>query len=394
MSYIKYLMLLSLLSFFVACVDTEPVASSSDEQSIDMSSDLVSFDGLAKGGRHNHLRVMTRNIYIGTDVDVVLSADSASQIPLLATQAFQGLINTNFPERAVALAREIYFTRPHLIGLQEVTLVRLQTPGDAVVGGTVPAEEVFMDYLEIFMATLKSMGLHYEVAAKVQNVDVEIPFISNQDPLTFSDVRVTDHDVILVRKDVKVSDVVEQNFQYNLPIASLGIEITRGYTAIDAKVGGQKYRFVNTHLEPFHLGIQLLQMQELLAALADEKLPVVMVGDFNSQAPVGDTYNYILANGYADIWNQNHLPWNPDGFTFGHDADLLNAEAAFYERIDHIYVRDGMNRGNNIKLRDNVFAIVVGDEQFNRTPSGLWPSDHGGVVSMLSFYKHSGKYLP
>jgi hypothetical protein len=82
------------------------------------------------------LTVMTRNIYVGTDVDMVMAADSAEEVPLLATQAFQMLLSTDFAGRAELLANEIQKTRPDLIGLQEVYLFRVQSPGDLVFGGT------------------------------------------------------------------------------------------------------------------------------------------------------------------------------------------------------------------------------------------------------------------
>ncbi len=387
----NFLFLFLIFSFlFFSCVEEEPLANDTN-QAIEYDSDMHEFDGLAKGGWGNSIRVMTRNIYIGTDVDVVLSAEDPAQIPILTAQAFQGLIATNFPERAISLAKEIAITRPHLIGLQEVSLLRIQSPGDAVIGGTVPAEEVFMNYLDIFMATLDAFGLNYKIAGKVQNVDVEIPMITGTSPQpTFDDVRVTDFDVILVRKDVKVSHLTSVNYQVNLPVPSLGIEITRGYVAINAKVGKKKYRFANTHLEPFHQGVRNAQAQELMAALNDSKYPVIMVGDFNTPAPVGETYQFILSEGYVDVWTHNILKYNSDGFTFGHAADLLNADANFDERIDHIYVKN--NASPRHVLRGPVIAIVVGDEQFNRTSSGLWPSDHGGVVARLNISSKHKKF--
>jgi hypothetical protein len=33
---------------------------------------------------------------------------------------------------------------------------------------------------------------------------------------------------------------------------------------------------------------------------------------------------------------------------------------------------------------DTVDADVVGEESTDRTPSGLWPSDHAGVVATLA----------
>jgi endonuclease/exonuclease/phosphatase family metal-dependent hydrolase len=382
----KFLVLfLGIPLLFFSCVENEPLAQEAN-QSIEFDSDIYAFNNLAKAGRINAVRVMTRNIYIGTDVDIVLGADDPSQIPVLAAQAFQGLIATNFPDRAILLAKEIAITRPHLIGLQEVSLLRIQSPGDAVVGGTVPAEDVFMDYLDIFMSTLDAFGLKYKVAAKVQNVDVEIPMITGTDPLSFDDIRVTDFDVVLVRDEVEVSNVTTTNYQVNLPLPDLGIILTRGFITVDAKIRQGTYRFANTHLEPFYLPVRNAQAQELMATLDNSPYPVIMVGDFNTPAPSGETYQFIQSNGYIDIWDRNILEFNPDGFTFGHDPDLLNAEANFFERIDYIFVQE------NSDLLDPVVAVTVGDEQFNRTPSGLWPSDHAGVVARLRINTRFGRF--
>ena len=388
MSIFKYLILLIFMVLMLSCSrDVDPLTSSTDTQPSVISDvdDLQALDteGITKRSYSKPIRVMTRNIYIGTDVDVVLGADDPSQIPTLAAQAFQGLIATNFPERAVSLAREIFFTRPDLIGLQEVSLIRLQSPGDAVTGGTVPAEDVLMDYLDIFMATLDAMGLNYKVAAKNQNADVEIPMLTGTNPLSFDDVRVTDYDVILVKNSIQVSDVESKNYQYNLTLPQVGLEILRGYSAIDASVSGRTYRFVNTHLEPFSVDIQLAQVQELLTNLSDEDLPVVLVGDFNSEAPTGDTYNFVVSHDYDDVWLKNIFKFNPDGYTYGHDADLRNDKPEFWQRIDYIFAKN--SPGSSANLGKAVLAIVVGDEQFNRTVSGLWPSDHGGVVAQFSF---------
>src|SRR5690554_5127736 len=93
------------------------------------------------------LTAMTLNLYIGTDVSKVLSAPSQAEIPVRAAEAFQTLVATNFPDRAQTLAELIEQSRPHVIGVQEATLIRLQSSGDAIGGGTTPAEDVFQDYL-------------------------------------------------------------------------------------------------------------------------------------------------------------------------------------------------------------------------------------------------------
>ena len=327
---------------------------------------------------------MTRNIYIGGDVDLVMGATDPNQIPLLVAKIFQQVDSTNFPERAMSLAREIAWTQPHFVGLQEVSLIRYQSPGDAVIGGTTPATDTLYNYLGILLRALRANGAQYKVAGVVENTDIELPMIVNQNPPQFDDVRLTDYDVILVRRDIRISDVVSQNFQARLVLPGSGIPVLRGFVAVKAKVGNQVYRVVNTHLEPADnpaiLPIQLGQARELLRRLHGETLPIIMLGDFNSNAPDGETYKLILSQDYTDIWTKNFLRHNPDGFTFGHEYHLRNDVANFYRRIDYIFVRNKQQFFPR-PLFGPVFAIVVGDEYFNRTASGLWPSDHGGVVA-------------
>ena len=68
------------------------------------------------------------------------------------------------------------------------------------------------------------------------------------------DVRVTDHDVILARKDLppgylRLSNPAQGNFQASLVIPSIGLEIKRGWCSVDAFVRGRTFRFINMHLE-------------------------------------------------------------------------------------------------------------------------------------------------
>ena len=82
-----------------------------------------------------------------------------------------------------------------------------------------------------------------------------------------------------------------------------------------------------------------------------------------------------MSQGYKDAWLEKRWGAWQDGDTFGHDADLLNPVANFYERIDFVFYR-------NFEPRIPV-VVILGDEQFNRTESGLWPSDHAGVAALI-----------
>lgn len=326
------------------------------------------------------LTVMTRNMYVGTDVDAVIAAEDPNQIPFIVADVWELLLATNFPERARALAAEIARERPHLVGLQEVSLLRTQFPADFVVN----AQDVAFDYITTLLEELSLQGADYRIVAIVQDSDVEVPRLNSD--FTLTDVRLTDFDVVLAREDVQVSNVTAQNFAAFVPVPGTDIQILRGWTALDATVKGQTYHFVNTHLEPVETGgglFQSLQAQELIDALASQTLPLILVGDLNSEAVSGATYNLLQAAGYTDAWTLQSGQ-SSDGFTCCHDLDLLNEESGLYKRIDHIMLRNVDDLWPSSGPTP-VQAGVVGDDVRHKTESGLWPSDHAGVVARLQF---------
>ena len=131
------------------------------------------------------------------------------------------------------------------------------------------------------------------------------------------------------------------------------------------------FRFINTHLEAFSPGHGLAQSNELLSGPADTSLPVVLVGDLNS-SPGEMAYENLTAAGLVDTWLEAN-PTDP-GYTGFNDVDLLNPIPTLTTRVDHVLTSPGVE----------VFrSMIVGIDQDNRTPSGLWPSDHAGVVATL-----------
>jgi endonuclease/exonuclease/phosphatase family metal-dependent hydrolase len=336
------------------------------------------------GENPNSVLVMTRNIYVGGDVDRVIAEEDPNKVPERVAETFAEVMLTDFNYRAQALADEIEQAQPHLIGLQEVSLVRYQTGSDFFIDPSPNATDVLWDYLDILMDALESRGLHYYVAGFIQNADVEVPMIVSPIP-SFDDVRLTDFDVVLARKDVVTANVVEKN--YAAMIYSPPIIIPRGYVALDATVGHKTYRFVNTHLEPFIPAIQTLQAAELIGDLASETLPIILVGDLNTPAPTGDTYKTLLFNGYVDAWTENQVRPRIPGYTSGFDSNLRNATVDLDERIDLIMVNSHWS-AKGLPNIGPVFAYVVGDELADRLlfpPDGslIWPSDHAGVVALL-----------
>jgi hypothetical protein len=342
---------------------------------------------LEKGGNNadsGKVTVMTWNVYVGTDVDIILGAADPFQIPILVAEAYANLYATDFNLRAVAIVDQIAEHQPHLIGLQEISLIRRQSPSDFDLLNGINyslAQDVEFDYLAILMAELASRGLDYEVAGVIENADVEMPMIVDPNNWLFDDVRLTDYDVVLVRGDVAYSNVVTQNYNAQLVLSSLGIAIPRGFVALDAQVGQMRYRFLTTHLESADDGTRPAQAAELLQYVAGEELPVIMVGDFNTHAPYGEVYN-TLTGEFEDAWVHNVLPNEGDGFTAPHDNDLLNTTVNLDRRIDLVLVRTP-NPHPGSKPIGPVQATVFGDELQDRTAAGLWPSDHAGVVAKL-----------
>ena len=335
--------------------------------------------------------VMTRNLYVGADISPVaaaLASGSPSAIINATSTIWAGVLSTSFPERAEALAEEIVHAQPLLIGLQEVALFRTGAP-DSFFGNPTQADHVEFDYLAILLAELDERGLHYAPVAVTQNLDAESTgFVA---PGVLRDIRLTDRDVILARSDLpaselKLSNVRTANFATNLsiPIGDTGEFFTNlhGWGAVDARVRGKAFRFINTHLEvesanPFVNAIQVAQANELLAGPASTSLPVILVGDFNSRADGTGTatYSRLLGAGFGDVWSTTHP--NELGNTFGHDADLRNTTVNFTRRLDLVLYRGDLRA---------LGADVVGDELGDRTPSGLWPSDHGGVAATLGIH--------
>lgn len=317
------------------------------------------------------LTVMTYNVYVGANMESLLRTTNLVEVPGAVAEVYAAFQATDFPGRAAGIARSIKTYQPHVIGLQEISLIRRQAPGDRLTGGA-PAEEVVLDFLEILMAALQAEGLNYQVAAKVQNFDVEMPMGSFTD---YDDVRLTDFDVILVREDVTVARPTAVNYTDFLSIEALFVDILRGYVAIDATVSGTTYRVVNTHLEAFTEENRVTQTRELIDALENETLPIVLLGDFNTPAPDGTAYQMLLSAGYTDVWQMDS---EGTGDTCCQAKELQNEMSEHRVRIDQIFVR-------NLELPTSVMTYTVGDKPEDRLPSGLWPSDHAGVVAHFAF---------
>ena len=390
-------MRLLLITFFLAFTLVLLQSCKEDEQPTevgpgpDPNGELAILDTMKADEAAGTVKVMTRNIYIGTNVDVVLDAE-IEDVPILVATAFGFLEKTDIYTRATALAKEIGRVKPHLVGLQEVTEIYIQSPSDFLdsqgnfIGNAEEANTLLYDYLDILLDALAAEDLNYEVASRIANANVELPMFvtfNNDGSFQFDDVRILDQDVILARNDVQTSKPKNDNYEAYLPVSEeLGINVIRGYTSVEAKIGDGSYRFINTHLEAFDPTGQIrpAQAAELLAAFATEVAPIIMVGDFNSVAPSGTAYGMVIDALFTDVWDENtkSYSYNPNGYTFGHQADLANSSVKFVERIDFIFVRAPL-------ATITYGPVVVFGDEIEEKVSGIFPSDHGGVVTLMKF---------
>lgn len=313
--------------------------------------------------RKKSFTIMTWNLYVGADITPLIGK-MPNQVPEAVTEVFNQLRQTDFLTRAKSIAEQIYQTKPDLIGLQEVALLTVQFPRIKRV----------IDFLRILLKELKKLGLKYDVIAINENSKISLP--SSKGNI----IGLLDRDVILARDEspMEFSNIQENNFKTNLaaPIGNQLFTILRGWSSVDISIADQKFKLVNTHLEAYSTIIRMGQAIELLlkeSVAAD--IPVVFVGDFNSNAErnVGLTYSFLSAVGFSDAWD---IAGNGAGYTAIQDPDLLNSTSNLDERIDFILFQDGFN----VQKID-----TVGDKQKDRTSSGLWPSDHAGVVATFEF---------
>jgi endonuclease/exonuclease/phosphatase family metal-dependent hydrolase len=312
--------------------------------------------------------VMTYNVYLGADFAPLFAAPPGLPLVAAAAAVYAQMVRTDFPSRADAIAFQIDEHDPELIGLQEVALWQTGPLAD-------PSQlQPSFDFLAILLDALEDRGLHYRPVATNSNFSGTLP-ISATTLASF-----LDRDVILARSDLRPSKLRASNasshtFQAALPLAIGGqpILVPRGWSTVDIKYRGKSYRFANTHLEAFSVQVRNLQAQELAASLASSPLPVVLAGDLNSlPTDTAGAYGTMLRAGFVDAWVE--AMGGVPGFTAGQSAELTNVPSAIDHTVDYVmHNRDGF-----------VDALpgsgdVVGEELDDRTPSGLWPSDHAGV---------------
>ena len=357
----------------------------------------------ASGGQA--LTVMTRNLYLGGNIDRPIRAayDRTGVEGVLAlghaNHELRAIVErTDFRTRSRLLADEIAAARPDLVGLQEVALWR-HGPLQLDKIGQLNATQVDYDFLAILLGDLSNSGISYEVASIQQESDVEAPAFTGN-PMTGTarepqDVRLTDRDVILLRSDsgirIEGRGGGQYRTQFKVRLGNVTFPFVRGYAWADVAVGATTIRFLTTHLESQSAKLAQAQAEELLSGPAgNAALSTVIVCDCNSNpaspaargpVPIGSGAAYRMLtkdHGFTDLWVQQ-----PNRADLGDTASLgelvQDKAPAFERRIDLVLARPAAQ----VQIADSRAEVTGSDPQDRDPATGLWPSDHAGVVVQL-----------
>lgn len=326
------------------------------------------------------MKVLTWNLYVGADLSRAIEAKTGADVLAANTEIFRVLHRTNFPERARPIAARIVEAKAAVVAIQEAAAWFTGPVDDPS-----PATSVEYDFVDILLRELASQGAAYEALYIQGNSDSE----ASTGPPCSCDLRLLDRDAVLVRSDLlgDVSAVQAAHFETQLSIptgAGRMIEAMRGWMSFILTVEGRPVRFVNSHLEAFDPWIRRAQAEELISpsgpvgplTSGDD---VVLLGDLNTgpDLPVLDNrlaFFVLMGAGLTDTWANLH--GEDPGYTAGFHELLDDPSPSVLEhRVDHVMTRGSVTATS---------SEIVGISPEDRTPSGMWPSDHAGLVATLT----------
>ena len=376
----------------------------------------------------DNLTVMSRNLYLGADVGVAL--EKIPNFPAAAQFMWNQVRATDFTRRAPLLARQIIDSHADVIGIQEATHWYCQK-------NLWSRKVVVYDFLKEFLAATREEGSEYVLASykgkEALNIGYSIPAIPYltlvRDPETFQPLFGSDSaacgfeigDAIVVKREIAphVLNVGNSEYEASYSIVPKIMTIYRGYTWIDLDFAGRRTRIVSTHLESLwdkgKVPNAALQATQLIDDLKKTTMPLVVIGDFNSdprdprsnsksnpggQPESSDTCKAQVASPTiktaidvcSAYWLMRHAgfidsgpnPLSASNYTWGMNALLTGADPTrlksalemgnqegFTDRLDYIFLKNG------IQL---ISSKVIGN---NVAKGAKWPTDHAGIVATI-----------
>ena len=296
--------------------------------------------------------VMTRNLFLGTDLIPIATADPGDPFQQAVTKAFEDAKSSNLPARGRGVAQEIAKARPDVVGFQELT-------------SWYTNDKLAFQHLAPLVAELKRLHQPYTVVNGGGGIDLH-----GQSSEGF-DVRIKeDESLMLVRKGVRVLRRQAHPFkkQLQVPTKAAGtVTATRSWSALDLLKDGVKFRVVDTHLEAYSTDIRLQQAKELVAGPLTAKMPVILIGDLNSGPTLPKPEDRPP---YQAIAKAGFVPRRTPKFSCCFD-DLMGA-GGWDHNVDWIMTKP------KVRL---VRSSLTGN---TKLPEGIFASDHGGVVSTLA----------
>ncbi|HEX5817381.1 MAG TPA: endonuclease/exonuclease/phosphatase family protein [Gemmatimonadales bacterium] len=331
------------------------------------------------------IRVYQQNVYPGFNIDNLVigliqtsgSGNPAYFVDSLAV-AMATLDATDWRERAARMAQEIEAQNPDVVSLQE--MVTIQRQGLQILG--LPFADSRTDFLAIFTEELAKRGLPYKLVDSLPLTYAPIPISELFAlPLPPGTIFATyyDRDALFVRKNVAVANVVADTFAVGLNEV---VYQSRGFIAADLTLRGKTWRYIGTHPEPsWPAGSNPTQISELLDAANGTGLPVIIAGDLNL-LPTSTWYAQLTGAGFIDLLQQQYGS-TAAGYTCCQDDPALrNTSPTLVKRIDYVMARPAAGYGLG------PFDIeVFGDEPTDRSATGMWPSDHAGLLAKLVLQK-------
>jgi endonuclease/exonuclease/phosphatase family metal-dependent hydrolase len=326
---------------------------------------------------------MTQNMDDGTDLSFAIGELLGFFPPGVGVElTYQEILATALPQRVALLADKVADNKPDLLALQEATLWRTGSSVDT-------ATTVLFDNLQLLLSRLAADGVPYNIVAVNSLKDVALPKASG------GALRITDRNALLVRADLRppalhLSDVHANTFDAEYSLA--GLVVPSGWISAIVHTGNRHFRLVTTHLQspvpgdPTSAIVQIAQADQLIHELRDSTVPVVVAGDFNSDAILGiggpgpdntPTAVLIEAAGYADTWTAAGSGSGPTWPLYLEDQfpPTFFAPSSPFERIDLIF-----SQGLSVISVEHVLAPGPVTNQ--------WPyfgSDHAGVLAVFQF---------